>query len=124
MTPSVPTRRCSDLPVGLTGRIRRSVRMRSHLDHANVHARQVEYRALDKEPGVDWTLPERLAFIKPEEFAWQDEYRVVIGNKGALGVESVDLMLESEGAEHPVAYEDRDPLVLRPGDLDRKSTSL
>src|SRR3546814_2171283 len=74
-------------PIGLIGRIRRSVRMRSHLDHANVHARQVEYRALDKEPAVDWTLPERLAFIKPEEFAWQDEYRVVIGNKGALGVE-------------------------------------
>ena len=57
----------------------------AQLDHANVFARPIDYRGLNREPGADWALPERLAFMKPEAFAWQDEFRVVIGNKGALG---------------------------------------
>jgi len=105
--------------LGFIGRIRRHVRLRSRLDHANVFARSIDYRGLEREPGADWALPERLAFIKPEPFAWQDEFRVVIGNKGALGVENVDTHLEADGRNLAVAYEERDPLVLQLGDISR-----
>ena len=109
-------------PISLIGRVRRYVRLRSQLDHANVLAGVVQYRALDKEPGADWALPERLAFIKPEQFAWQDEFQIVMGNKGALGFENVDLVLEADGATHAVEYEDRDPLVLTVGSLSKFAT--
>lgn len=108
--------------LGLVGRIRRHVRLRSQLDHANVFARAIDYRGLDHEPGADWALPERLAFIKPAAFAWQDEFRIVIGNKGALGVENVDTHLEADGHNLAVAYEERDPLVVKLGDLSRITT--
>lgn len=105
--------------LGFVGRIRRHVRLRSQLDHANVFARSIDYRGRDREPGGDWARPERLAFIKPEPFAWQDEFRVVIGNKGALGVENVDTHLEADGLNLAVAYEEREPLVLKVGDISR-----
>ncbi|MEE4209595.1 MAG: hypothetical protein V2I43_10045 [Parvularcula sp.] len=105
--------------LGFIGRIRRQVRLRSQLDHANVFARSIDYRVLDREPGADWALPERLAFIKPEPFEWQDEFRIVIGNKGALGVENVDTHLEADGRNLAVTYEERDPLVLQLGDISR-----
>lgn len=108
--------------LGFVGRIRRHVRLRSQLDHANVFARPIDYRGLDREPGADWALPERLGFIKPDAFAWQDEFRVVIGNKGALGVENVDTHLEADGRNLAVAYEERDPLVLQLGDISRIAT--
>lgn len=108
--------------LGFVGRIRRHVRLRSQLDHANVFARPIDYRGLDHEPGADWALPERLAFIKPEAFAWQDEFRVVIGNRGALGVENVDTHLESDGHNLAVTYKECDPLVLQLGDLSKIAT--
>lgn len=108
--------------VGFFGRIRRHVRLRSKLDHANVFARSIDYRELDSEPGTDWALPERLAFIKAKAFAWQDEFRIVIGNKGALGVENVDTHLEAEGRSLAIAYEERDPLILKLGDISHMAT--
>jgi len=108
--------------LGFVGRIRRHVRLRSQLDHANVFARSIDYRGFEREPGADWALPERLAFIKPEAFAWQDEFRIVIGNKGALGAENVDTHLEADGCDLAVAYEERDPLMLRIGDISTIAT--
>ncbi len=112
---------CAEIkhPIGFIGRIRRSVRMRSRLDHANVHFGPVDYRTLDIQPGADWALPEKVAFIKPEAFVWQNEYRVVLGNKGAFGVENVELALESEGAINGPSEADHNPLVFNVGDLSK-----
>ena len=106
-------------PIGLIGRIRQCVRMRSALDHNNLHSRTVDYRPVGTEPGIDWALPERVAFIKPEAFAWQDEYRIVIGNKGAFDVENVELALVGEGATTERVDEGSGSLILKVGNLSR-----
>lgn len=103
----------------LVGRIRRAARLRSQLDNKNVLAGPVDYRSEEKEPGADWALPERLAFMKPEAFAWQDEFRIVVGNKGALGAQNVQTFLEREDGAHGIKHETREPLILPLGDLTR-----
>ena len=42
-------------------------------------------------------FPNHWDFMKPDAFGWQDEFRVVVGVKGALGVANVDMVLEGAG---------------------------
>jgi hypothetical protein len=70
----------------------------STLDYANALSGDVEYRVLEKEPLVDWALPEKVAFIKPPEFADQNEFRFVIGKRGALDPENVHCELVEANA--------------------------
>ncbi len=106
-------------PHRLLGRIARHVRLRSKFDGQGIYSQEVDYRKLTVAPGVDWALPERVAFIKPEGWAWQKEHRVVFGRKGAFAVENVELAVETEGFELALAVADRDPLILHVGDLSR-----
>ena len=46
--------------------------------------RPVHYYKLDAEAGMDVKNPDNLAFFKPEEFAYQEEYRLVIGPEKAF----------------------------------------
>jgi hypothetical protein len=103
-------------PIRLISRIRSSVRLRSKLDRKHIYHGPIDYRSRDTAPGVDWALPERMALVKPESFARQDEYRIVIGKKGAFAVENVDLNLETGngGKGETTEY---DPLTLKVGDL-------
>ena len=105
-------------PVRLVGRIASHVRLRSKLDR-RIYSRAIDYRKLSEAPGIDWALPERVAFIKPVDWRWQKEHRIVIGRKGAFAVENVDLALEFGGA--PVTANDTaaDPLILHIGNLSK-----
>jgi hypothetical protein len=109
-------------PVRLLGRIASSARLRSRLDR-HIYSRAVDYRSLAAAPGVDWALPERVAFIKPESWAWQKEHRIVLGLKGAFDVENVECALESGERELGAPASSADPLILRVGDL-AKMTEL
>ncbi|MGK2912071.1 MAG: hypothetical protein ACSLE1_20055 [Sphingobium sp.] len=109
-------------PHRLLGRIARHVRLRSQFDHQGIYSQEVDYRKLAVVPGVDWALPERVAFIKPESWAWQKEHRIVFGRKSAFAVENVELALETEGFEIALADADHDPLILHVGDLSRFTT--
>lgn len=106
-------------PHRLLGRIARHVRLRSKFDGQRIYSQEVDYRKLTVAPGVDWALPERVAFIKPEGWAWQKEHRIVFGRKGAFAVENVELALETEGSEMALADADHDPLILHVGDISR-----
>lgn len=106
-------------PHRLLGRIARHVRLRSQFDRQGIYSQEVDYRKLAVAPGVDWALPERVAFIKPESWAWQKEHRIVFGRKGAFAVENVEMALETEGFEIALADADHDPLILHVGDVSR-----
>ncbi|PIC01708.1 hypothetical protein [Caulobacter sp. X] len=100
----------------LFAKIKGSVKLRSKLDSRNVYRGAVEYRALSALPGGDWALPEKVAFIKPPDWSWQAEYRIVIGRKGTFRAENVSLALEIGPGESSVAMQ-REPLVLNVGSL-------
>jgi len=104
-------------PVRLLSRIRSHVRLRSKLDQQIYHG-AVEYRKLETVPVIDWALPERIAFMKSEDYARQDECRIVLGKKGAFAVENVDLQLEA-GTASAATGKAHEPLVLKLGDLSR-----
>ncbi len=106
-------------PARLLGRISMHVRLRSKLDRNGVYSGEVDYRNSAATPGADWALPERVAFIKPEGWAWQKEHRIVIGRKGAFAVENVECALETDGGQAALAPAPRDPLILHVGDLSK-----
>jgi len=108
-------------PIRLLGLISTHVRLRSRLDR-HIYSQEIDYRALAVAPGIDWALPERVSFIKPDGWAWQKEHRIVVGRKGAFAVENVDLALEVEGGVPIAATEAADPLVLRVGGLSKMTT--
>jgi hypothetical protein len=74
-------------------RLNMRVSRASKLDYSNIFFGDVEYRALEAEPGADWALPEKLAFIKPPEFADQKEFRFVMGKRGVFEPENVECTL-------------------------------
>lgn len=90
----------------------------SRLDYAQILSGNVEYRKADREAGADWALPEKLAFIKSENFGRQDEFRVVVGKRGALDVENVECKIETGPAAANAAKPGQDKLVLYVGKLD------
>ncbi|HEX6858800.1 MAG TPA: hypothetical protein VF138_01175 [Caulobacteraceae bacterium] len=100
----------------LVARAKASVRLRARLDHRNVYRGPVEYRDLAVAPGGDWALPEKVAFIKPQAWAWQAEYRMVVGRKGAFAVENVEVALASGASDLP-AIAAGNPLIMSVGDL-------
>lgn len=112
---------CAEIaePHMLLGRIARHVRMRPKFDRRGIYSQRVDYRKLNVRPGVDWALPERVAFIKPEGWAWQKEHRIVFGRKGAFSVENVELALETKGSQIALADAHNDPLILHVGDISR-----
>ena len=105
-------------PIKLLSRISMHVRLRSKLDPKGVYSREVDYRNLAEAPGADWALPERVAFIKPEAWAWQREHRIVVGRKGAFAVENVECSLGTEPGVVGVLSAP-DPLILHIGELSK-----
>jgi hypothetical protein len=104
-------------PIRFVARMSRKVQLRSRLDRSRILNGPVTYRSVKAEPFADWALPERVAFIKPESYAGQDEYRIVVGLKGAFSVENVDLTIRLDPLEpHPPAPIG-EPLIMKLGDL-------
>ena len=106
-------------PSSLLGRITRHVQLRPKLDRARVYSGDVDYRSLRAAPGIDWALPQRVAFIKPQGWAWQKEYRIVVGRKGAFAVENVECALENCFGEAPLAPAAQEPLIMHIGSLSK-----
>ncbi len=104
-------------PLSLIGRIRRMIRLRSAMDRT-IFFKEVEYRAQQAPPGVRWALPEQVAFVKPEGWAWQNEFRVVVGKKGAFAVHNLDMQLET-GPQRLAPRVDHKPLILTVGNMAR-----
>jgi len=106
-------------PARFLTRIMLKVSLRTKLDRRHILRGPVDYRTAQKIPGVDWALPERVAFIKPESFAWQDEYRIVLGKKGAFAPNNVRCAIETgEGA---TVMSEGQPLNITVGDLSHLS---
>lgn len=101
----------------LVNRLRARAHPTSRLDYDRTHSGSVEYRNLESTPGADWALPEKLAFIKPEGFAWQDEFRIAIGKRGAFDAENVECKIETGPAPSGAASYTQPALALRLGDL-------
>ena len=102
--------------VSLIGRIRRKVQLRSQLERKHLYADPVDYRSVEAIPAADWALPEKVAFIKPEGWSWQQEYRVLVGKKGAFDAENVRLSLQT-GPQPLAPLANHPPLILTLGDL-------
>lgn len=98
----------------------RRLRMRAHpnsqFDYEQLVCDKVDYREHSREPGADWALPERLALIKPESFAWQDEFRIAVGKRGTMNVENVGLTIQT-GPAVPISQPVPAPIFLRIGVL-------
>ena len=88
----------------------------SQFDYEQLVCGKVDYREQGREPGVDWALPERLVLIKPEDFAWQDEYRIAVGTRGTMNVENVGLTIQT-GPTAPVFEPMPAPIFLKVGKL-------
>lgn len=65
-------------PEALVRRVQARTCAGSKLDYAHAYLGAVEYRPLDQIPAADWALPERVALIKPPEYAGQNETRIVL----------------------------------------------
>jgi hypothetical protein len=88
----------------------------SQLDFGQIVSGNVDYRERSKEPGVDWALPERLVLIKPEDFAWQNEFRIAVGKRSTMVPENVGLTIQT-GQADPVLEPVPGPLFLKVGVL-------
>jgi hypothetical protein len=104
-------------PVRFVGRIARAVQLRSRLERGRIINGPVTYRSVKAEPLADWALPERVALIKPDTYAGQDEYRIVVGMKGAFSIENVDLTIKMEPSKAQPPGETGEPLIMKLGDL-------
>ncbi len=65
-------------PAAIVTRLKRRECRTSRLDYANIIHGDVEYRSLNKIPGIDWAFPERVALIKPPEYFRQSEFRIAL----------------------------------------------
>lgn len=103
-------------PVHLIGLIKRCVRLRSALDKKKIFYGQVDYRSAPAMPAATWALPEKVAFIKPEAWAYQREYRIVVGKTGVFDVQNVDIVLE-RNTPNIISQAKNPPIKLCLGDL-------
>jgi hypothetical protein len=90
---------------------------KSKLDYDQLVCGKVDYREKSAEPRADWTLPEKLVLIKPPAFAWQDEFRIALGKRGAMIVENVALTIQT-GKAVPTFEPVPSPIFLPLGSLD------
>jgi hypothetical protein len=73
----------------------------SKLAYEEITFGSMDYRPLSQIPAADWARPEKAVFIKPPEYAPQDEFRIALPKRGAFQAENVELMIEFEGVQKP-----------------------
>lgn len=103
-------------PDMLVRRLKMRAQPTSQFDYEQLVCGKVDYREHSREPGADWALPERLVLIKPEDFAWQDEFRIAVGKRDTMNVENVGLTIQT-GPAAPVFEPVPAPIFLRIGKL-------
>lgn len=103
-------------PDMLVKRLARRAHPSSQFDYGQLVSGPVDYREHSREPGADWALPERLVLIKPEDFAWQDEFRIAVGKRETMNVENVGLTIQT-GPAAPIFEPVPAPIFIRIGKL-------
>ncbi|WP_298332517.1 hypothetical protein [Asticcacaulis sp.] len=103
-------------PELLVSRLKQRAHPTSQLDYDQVVYGKVDYRDHRKEPKADWALPERLVLIKPDDFAWQDEFRIAVGKRGTMAFENVGLNIQT-GPTEPLLKQVPIPIFLKVGKL-------
>ena len=103
-------------PEIIANRLKARAHADSKLDYGQTQHARIDYRDPEQVPEADWALPEKIAFIKPPLFAWQDEYRYAVGRRNALDVHNVEVTLTSGTAAAPVARVPP-PIILQIGKL-------
>ena len=105
-------------PKMVVDRLRSRASASSKLDYNVIYAQPVMYRKPELQPGVNWALPEKLAFFKPEAFSWQNEFRIALGKRRAFEVENVVCKIEIGQKLETVTEPMQNPLELKIGRLD------
>jgi len=108
-------------PELIVNRLRLRAHANSVLDYSEVVSGEVDYRPVDQLPLSDWALPEKVALIKPEGFAKQNEYRIAVGRRGALEPENVEVTLSTDEASRAVPL-NSSKLLIRLGKLTEYAT--
>lgn len=103
-------------PELLVRRLRMRADRTSQFDYEQLVSGKVDYRERSRKPGADWALPEKLVLIKPEDFAWQDEFRIAVGKRDTMNVENVGLIIQT-GSSAPIFEPVPAPIFLRLGKL-------
>jgi hypothetical protein len=62
---------------------------------------RVEYYKETEAGNPRWALPDMIATSKLDNYAWQDEFRLLFSLTDALGFENVDLCLKQGNAKNP-----------------------
>lgn len=104
-------------PELIANRLKARAHINSKLDYAQTEHAGIDYRGPEQGPEADWALPEKIAFIKPTLFAWQDEYRYAIGRRNALDVHNVEVPLTSGTAQAVPVNSVPPPIILEIGNL-------
>lgn len=104
-------------PEVLIARLRQRANAKAQFDYEQIVSSNVDYRANDIPPGVDWALPERLALKKPTSFSWQQEHRIALPTRGAFTVEAVDVLLHSGDEPPPIAKVAASAVIIKVGNL-------
>ena len=104
-------------PISLVAKVSASIKLRTQFHRQRIYHQPMDYRELDAPPQADWALAEKLAFIKPTSFQWQDEHRIVVGKKGAFEVYNGEYRLTTGPGERPLPAEST-PLFLTVGSLE------
>lgn len=104
-------------PERLIARLKGRAHSSSRLDYEQLISGKVDYRPRQREPGVDWAQPEKLVLTKPEDFSWQDEFRIAVGKRGAFAVENVACMLETGAPAITTPASTEAALIIRVGSL-------
>ncbi|HWW59587.1 MAG TPA: hypothetical protein VN047_22045 [Sphingopyxis sp.] len=108
-------------PEMLVRRLRMRAERTSQFDYEQLVYGKVDYREHSKEPGADWALPEKLVLIKPQNFAWQDEFRIAVRKRETMNVENVGLTIQT-GSSAPAFEPVPTPIFLRLGKLTNLAT--
>lgn len=100
----------------LIGRLRARACSGSKIDYTQLVSGSMDYRSQAQVPLADWAIPEKIVFIKPERFGWQNEFRIALPKRGAFDAENVVLTLETGEASSPPAPT-QEPIFVSVGNL-------
>lgn len=100
----------------LAERLRGRACATSKIDYAQLVSGDMEYRPPLQPAEADWALPEKVVFIKPQLFAWQNEFRIALPKRGAFDVHNVNLTIQIGEFPRPPAPTQK-PIFIEVGHL-------
>ena len=110
-------------PESIVARLKRRACRKSRFDYEQIISGPVDYRPPEREPGIEWALPEKLTLMKPPSFAGQDEFRIAVGTRSAFDAENVGLKIQFQpGQPAPRAAPAQTHIILSVGSLEEFTT--